>query len=65
MASGGKYVGQFKDGKMHGEGTETYANGDKYVGQYKDDQPHGFGKATLADGTVGHDGEWENGQPKK
>ena len=31
-----KYVGQFKDGNMHGEGTIT-GNGDKYVGQWKDD----------------------------
>ena len=26
---------------------------------------HGLGKFTFADGTVDHDGEWENGQPKK
>ena len=64
-AGGSKYVGQFKDGRMHGEGTFTYASGGKYIGQYKDDNMHGFGKHTLADGTVFHDGEWENAQPKK
>ena len=43
----------------------TFANGAKYVGQFKDDTLHGLGKWTLANGTVGHDGEWENSQPKK
>ena len=64
-ANGDKYDGQWKDDKMHGEGTETFAGGDKYVGQYKDGKKHGFGKYTYANGTVGHDGEWENDQPKK
>ena len=50
---------------MHGEGTATYADGAKYVGQYKDDEQHGLGKFTLANGKVLHDGEWENGEPKK
>ena len=64
-ANGGKYVGQYKDGKKHGEGTQTFADGAKYVGQWKDDKLHGFGKATNPNGTVHHDGEWENGLPKK
>ena len=41
------------------------ADGNKYVGQFKDDMMHGFGKFTDENGTVIHDGEWENGQPKK
>ena len=63
--SNGKYVGQVKDGKPHGEGTLSWASGDKYVGQWKDGMQHGLGKATLADGEVGHDGEWENGEAKE
>ena len=47
-----KYVGQFKVGRQHGEGTWTFANGTGYVGQFRDGYPHGFGKATLADGTI-------------
>ena len=43
----------------------TYADGAKYVGEYKDDKKHGLGKFTFADGTVLHDGEFENGQPKE
>ena len=64
-ADGGKYVGQYKDDKKHGEGTHTFANGDRYVGQHKDGEKHGRGKYTFADGEVHHDGEWENGEPKK
>ena len=64
-ANGDKYIGQWKDDKRHGEGTWTWADGDKYVGEYKDDKKHGLGKFTRANGEVGHDGEWENGQPKK
>jgi hypothetical protein len=33
---GGKYVGQFKGGKIHGKGTHTWANGDIYYGEWKD-----------------------------
>ena len=39
LANGDKYVGEYKDGKQHGQGTYTYANGDKYVGEYKDGLP--------------------------
>jgi len=30
-------VGEFKDGKRHGQGTTTYSNGIKYVGEFKYD----------------------------
>ena len=33
---GDKYVGQFKDGKQHGQGTKTFDYGDEYVGEWKD-----------------------------
>jgi hypothetical protein len=50
--SGDKYIGEYKDGKMHGQGTYTYANGDKYVGEFKDDLYDGIGKLTYSDGRV-------------
>ena len=36
LPDGHKYVGEFKDGEFHGQGTYTYPNGSKYVGEYKD-----------------------------
>ena len=31
---GDVYVGAFKNGLKHGQGTEMYANGDKYKGEF-------------------------------
>ena len=33
-----RYEGDFKVGKMHGEGTKYFSNGDKYIGSWIDDQ---------------------------
>jgi hypothetical protein len=33
---------EFKDNKMNGQGTYTFANGNKYVGQFKDEKYDGF-----------------------
>ena len=41
-----QYVGEYKDGKMHGQGTYTWASGSKYVGEWKDDKKHGQGTYT-------------------
>ena len=45
-----KYVGDFKDGKLHGQATVTFASGNKYVGEYKDGLRNGQGTLTFADG---------------
>ena len=45
-----KYVGEFKDGKLHGQGTATMANGDKYLGEFKDNNRSGQGTYTYANG---------------
>ena len=47
---GDKYVGEWKDDLLHGQGTYTYANGDKYVGEFKDNKKHGQGTYTFANG---------------
>jgi len=53
--SGRNYAGEFKDGKRHGQGTETWASGegagDKFVGEFKDDKKNGKGTYTRSDGT--------------
>ena len=41
-----KYVGEFKNGKQHGQGIFTTPSGNKYVGEFKDGKQHGKGKLT-------------------
>ncbi len=49
--SGDKYVGEWKDGKRHGQGTQTQQIfGSKYVGEWKDGAPHGQGTYLLPSG---------------
>ena len=55
----GNYVGEWKDNKMHGQGTYTYTNGDKYFGEFKDYKRHGQGTYTFPDG-VKKSGYWKN-----
>ena len=47
---GGKYVGEWKYDKYHGQGTYIDANGDKYVGEWKDNKYHGQGIYTWPNG---------------
>ena len=58
-SDGDKYVGEWKNGKQHGQGTYTWASGDKYVGEYKDGKEHGQGTYTWADGNK-YVGEWKD-----
>ena len=36
---GTKYIGEWKDLKKHGQGTETWSNGEKYVGEWREGKP--------------------------
>ena len=54
-----KYVGEWKDGKRHGQGTETWTDGKKYVGEYKDGKWHGKGTYTSSYGSK-YVGEWKD-----
>ena len=58
---GRKYVGEFKDGKRHGQGTVIFADGRKYVGKWKDDKPNGKGILTFTDKKK-YVGEYKNGK---
>ena len=60
-ANGDKYVGEWRDGKYHGQGTFTWASGAKYVGGFKDDKRHGQGTFTGASGTK-YVGGWKDGK---
>ncbi|MCS5609154.1 MAG: trypsin-like peptidase domain-containing protein, partial [Candidatus Poribacteria bacterium] len=62
FANGGKYVGEYRDNKWHGQGTYTFADGRKDVGEFKDGKFHGQGIRYHADGTVYQEGIFENGK---
>ncbi len=50
LSTGHQYVGEFKDGKFHGQGTYTRTDGQKYVGEFRDGLRNGQGTYTLPDG---------------
>lgn len=60
--SGAKYIGQFKDGEIHGVGTCYYTDGSTYRGEWSHRYPQGNGIKTLADGR-NWEGEWKMGLP--
>jgi len=60
LQSGNKYVGQFKDGHMDGEGVFLFHNGNKYVGQFKNGSKNGRGIMNFSNGDV-YEGEFTNG----
>ena len=57
-----EYVGEYKDGKKHGQGTYTWFDGGIYVGNWKDGKEHGQGTYTSPVGTK-YVGEWREGKP--
>jgi len=61
---GRKYVGEWKDGRKNGQGTETETwsvDGDKYEGEFKDGKRHGQG--TYTSSYVGkYEGEYKEGE---
>mmetsp|Transcript_118392 Transcript_118392/g.330223 ORF Transcript_118392/g.330223 Transcript_118392/m.330223 type:complete len:477 (+) Transcript_118392:60-1490(+) len=47
---GGRYKGEFENGKRHGRGTFYHANGDRYEGEFVDGKKHGVGTYFYASG---------------
>ena len=64
LSDGGKYVGEFKNGKFNGQGTITFLDGNKYVGEFKDGKLNGQGTVTFPDGGVKR-GMWKNNKIEK
>jgi len=60
-ATGEQYVGEWKDGKRHGQGTFTFADGEVYEGEWKDGKRTGQGTYTFTDGTT-QTGIWEDNE---
>ena len=50
FASGSRYEGDLREGKMDGRGTFYYVNGDTYAGQFSDGQMHGIGELSFSNG---------------
>ena len=59
-AYGNKYVGEYLDGKYHGQGTFTNDNGDNTSGNTGTAKDTGKGTYTFADGNK-YAGEWKDG----
>ncbi|KAL9186417.1 hypothetical protein ACHAXT_005655 [Thalassiosira profunda] len=57
-ANGDKYVGEMKDGMMHGKGTLSYGSGDFCDGEWKNGVLDGTGKYIWAIG-VSYSGQWK------
>ena len=62
FVNGEKYVGEFKNEQLNGQGTYTFSSGAKYVGEYKDGLFNGQGTYFKADGSVINAGIWADGQ---
>ena len=60
-AEGDIYVGEFKNGELHGQGTYVGAGGDEYVGEFKNGELHGQGTYTYASGNK-YVGEYKDGK---
>jgi hypothetical protein len=56
---GGKYVGEWLNDKIHGQGAFTFPSGNKYLGEFKDGDFNGQGTFIWADGGK-YVGEWQN-----
>ncbi len=58
---GTQYIGEWKDGKRHGQGIWTRPDGTKYAGDWENDKPNGHGTLNKPDGTM-FVGEWREGK---
>ena len=54
------YLGQFKNGKAHGQGNTSWPNGDSHTGSYKNGKAHGQGKTSWPNGDS-HTGSYKKG----
>ena len=65
FADGGKYSGEFEDGKADGQGTYTWPNGTTYIGEFKAGKCNGQGTKSFINGDK-YSGGWvddkRNGQ---
>ena len=58
---GSMYLGEYKDGKFHGQGTFIWNDGYYHEGEFMDGTPNGQGTETLPNGQLV--GEYKDGKP--
>ncbi len=58
---GDRYVGEFKSGEFHGQGTLEYFNGNKFVGHWREGSAQGQGTITYASGGQ-YSGDWQDSE---
>ncbi|NUO01681.1 MAG: hypothetical protein HUU01_13830, partial [Saprospiraceae bacterium] len=61
LASGDRYIGQFRDGKIQGTGSCFYTDGSRYQGEWEEGLPNGKGTRVARDGSR-QEGEWRKGK---
>ncbi len=61
FADGARYHGEFKGGKLHGQGVLYYPDGSKYVGNWRNQMQQGKGRLSYPDGSS-YFGMWHQGQ---
>ena len=57
-----RFEGDFKLGKIDGEGTKFFSNGNRYIGQWKNDVMHGHGVWFNIKDQTKRQGQWNNGK---
>ncbi len=48
---GDKYIGEWKDGSLHGQGVYMWHSGSKYIGSWENGKQNGYGTQYFSDGT--------------
>ncbi|MDC1524691.1 caspase family protein [Planktomarina temperata] len=59
--NGSRYIGEWKDGKEHGQGIFIWADGEEYIGQWMNGKKHGQGTYTYPSGGK-YVGQWKKGE---
>ena len=60
-SSEGRYTGEFKGDRRHGNGMLLKANGQRYIGSFVNQFEHGFGVLYDGEGATLYTGQWVNG----
>ena len=57
VENGAIYIGQWREGKRHGRGTQIWSDGSRHDGYWENNKANGKGRIIHADGDV-YEGDW-------